>query len=338
MDFNYMSELTIVIPTYNRENRLLNVLNGLLDEPEIGKVRIVILDNCSDYDVHASLHQAFGERLLNTEIISHPFNIGMAINIASPFLYCKTKWLWILGDDDEVMPGCLMNILADIVVYSSYGYIKYEFVNPNLKILPIREPMDINNIDQYLDYYLSGKHSTGNMVFLSNNLYNQEILKPYLSYALQLSYTYIGHIIPVIFALCDNAIQCRYLPFQLVKFHMADQSETWDHTTVLLGLSSINDMRFNISDVNRRKLSRVLSQLFTHDGMAINLLEVKSRSRRIYLYDRIYKSLFRYNSFWSRINYLMFYLNHCFNLNLFLLKRNAIQGIKRKIRNKFPAK
>jgi abequosyltransferase len=333
-----MSDLTIVIPTYNREKRLLNLLGGLFNEPDIMGVHIVILNNCSGYDVHTSLHQAFGEKLSNTEIVTHPFNVGMAINIASPFLYCKTKWLWILGDDDEVMPGCLNNILSDIDQYGSYGYIKYEFVNPNLKILPIKEPLDINSIDEYLDYYLSGEHSTGNMVFLSNNLYNMEILKPYLSYALMWSYTYIGHIIPVIFALCDNALKCRYLPFQLVKFHMADQSETWDHTTVLLGLSTINDMRLNISDLNRQKLSRIISQLFTHEGIAINLLELKSGSRRMYFYDRIYKSLFKYNSFWSRINYFKFYLNHCFNLNLFLVKRNAVQGIKRKIRNKFPAK
>jgi len=338
IEYMNRSELTIVIPTYNRESRLINILGGLFREPEIQDVHIVILDNCSDYDVHASIHKAFGEQLLNTEIITHPFNVGMAINIASPFLYCKTKWLWILGDDDEVMPDCLKNILSDIVRYPSYGYIKYEFVNPDLRFLPVSEPLDINSIDEYLDFYLSGKHSTGNMVFLSNNLYNLEILKPYLSYALVWSYTYIGHIMPVIFALCDKALKCRYLPFQLVKFHMADQSETWDHTTVLLGLATINDIRLDISDQNREKLSRIISKLFTHDGIAISLLKLKSGNRRLYFYDRIYKSLFKYNSFWSRIDYLKFHLNHYFNLNLFLIKFNIIQGLKRKLRKKFPVR
>ena len=322
------SSVTIVIPTYNREKRLINLLAGLFKEAEIENVEIVILDNASSYNVHAALHQVFGEKLLNTKVITHPFNIGMAINIASPFLYCKTKWLWILGDDDDVMPGCLTNILSDIERYSTYGYIKYEFVNPDIRFLPISEPLDINSIDDYLDFYLSGAHSTGNMIFLSNNLYNLDILKPYLTYALVWSYTYIGHLIPIIFALCDNAIKCKYLPFQLVEFHMAEKSETWNRITGLLGLSSINDMVLNISDENRYKLSRVLSNEFSHSEIAQNLLAIKSRSRRMYFYDRIYKSLLKHNSKLSRLNYFNFYFNHFLNLNLFLLKYNIVQKIK----------
>lgn len=324
------SKLTIIIPTFNREKRLLNLLNGLYREDRCKEVIIKILDNCSDYDVKKSISDAFDfEQLTNLELIKRPFNIGMAANIASPFLYCNTKWLWIIGDDDEVMPGCISNVLLDIEKYDDYGYIKYEFVNPNKLFLPITESIDIDTIDDYLDYYNSGKHSTGNMIFLSNNLFNMEILKPYLGKAIEWSYTYIGHIIPIIYGLTEGEIKCKFLPFKLVSFHFANPDQTWNRLTVLLGLTTINNIDFKISNKNRNILSCILSKNFTHDEVAKNILLIENRQRRNYFYKSIYNSIFKHHSHFSRINLILFYTNHLFNINIYRIKYNFIQYLKK---------
>ena len=52
---NYIDALTILIPTYNRRAQLLKLLDSFSSK-DISKIHeIVILDNNSDYDIHAAL-------------------------------------------------------------------------------------------------------------------------------------------------------------------------------------------------------------------------------------------------------------------------------------------
>ena len=49
------NQLSIVIPTYNRKDRLIRQLRSIYNQRESSLVDIVICDNHSDYDVEAAI-------------------------------------------------------------------------------------------------------------------------------------------------------------------------------------------------------------------------------------------------------------------------------------------
>ena len=108
------NQLTIVIPTFNRKERLLNQLDHLLQQDISKGIKIIIIDNHSNYDVKEVVREKYSKIVFsNVEIIVRPFNIGLGAAITMPFLLCKTDWLWILGDDDEVK-GDLNRVIMDL--------------------------------------------------------------------------------------------------------------------------------------------------------------------------------------------------------------------------------
>jgi glycosyltransferase involved in cell wall biosynthesis len=200
------NQLTIVIPTYNRKERLLNQLDHLFKQDVSKSIKIIIVDNHSNYDVKYAVRKKYSKIVFsNIEIIVRPFNIGLGAAITMPFLLCKTDWLWVLGDDDEVK-GDLNRVLNDLKLYNDYAYLKYNISNSSPQ-----ENKDIATIDDFLSYFGSKKHSTGDLVFISNSLFNLSLLKQYLGLAIMWSNTLIGHLIPVIFGLCESKIKCRMI-------------------------------------------------------------------------------------------------------------------------------
>jgi GT2 family glycosyltransferase len=192
--FNYMHVsdkiLTIVIPTYNRKIRLINQLRSIVLQPEYKNVEVVVLDNHSDYDIANSLKEHFSfNDLSNIELKRNPFNIGGDGNLSNSFMFCKTKYMWLLSDDDETSINSIKTILANIAENENVAMFKYSIGN----FVP-EEDKTISNIDEFIDYYRSGVHSSGTMIFISNNIFNMELLIPYITSA----FTPFHFIIPVV--------------------------------------------------------------------------------------------------------------------------------------------
>jgi len=103
-------KITIGIPTYNRENQLRNQLQCKIKQDLTFVEEIIIVDNHSNYDIVNSISELNCTKL---RLITNPFNIKMATNMEMPFLYCKTEWLWLLSDDDEVLPDSI-NTITDV--------------------------------------------------------------------------------------------------------------------------------------------------------------------------------------------------------------------------------
>ena len=175
-------KLTIVIPTYNRQVRLLNLLHTIYNQPESQDILISICDNHSDYDVKEAIVNEFGaEKTSNLSVFVNKYNFGMNANLSSTFLHCDTKWMWIIGDDDEAIDGSLASILRDINDYPDttlfkYSNIDYHFTNTA-----------VDNFPQFIKYVKDGGYPTGLPIFMSNNVYNMEsVAKHYGKYPLVL--------------------------------------------------------------------------------------------------------------------------------------------------------
>jgi abequosyltransferase len=123
--------LTIAIPTFNRAKYLVGSLTTLFDQ--VGAqpgVELIISDNASS-DETREVVEGFQRRGLKLRYIRNDSNIGLDANFLQCFEQANGKYLWLLGDDDIVIPGGLGKIMpmlaaADyaLVYLSLYAFLR----------------------------------------------------------------------------------------------------------------------------------------------------------------------------------------------------------------------
>ena len=92
-------KLEIVLITYNRYKDLDNTLKQLLESP-FSECKITILDNCSD-DETPRICTKYEKLFFNMNIVRHMKNIGGNANILRAVETSKSKYTWIVCDDDN---------------------------------------------------------------------------------------------------------------------------------------------------------------------------------------------------------------------------------------------
>jgi glycosyltransferase involved in cell wall biosynthesis len=116
-----MPQLSIVIPTYNRNTALNNSLSRLVDaDVAANDVRIFIFDNASPVPVASSISSELKATLCEKlKIVRNPYNVGPCANLLKAVEASDGDWVWILSDDDPPIVGCLESIYAKIDEVSS---------------------------------------------------------------------------------------------------------------------------------------------------------------------------------------------------------------------------
>jgi len=113
--------LTIAIPTFNRANfldlclmRISEELSSLTEE-EATLVNIFVSNNASTDDTTEVISKF--ELLLQHKIniTLNKENIGADCNIAQCYELARTPYVWILGDDDVLLPGSLTMVLEVLI-------------------------------------------------------------------------------------------------------------------------------------------------------------------------------------------------------------------------------
>jgi abequosyltransferase len=126
--------LTIVIPTYNRARNLslllatLKVqLNGIEE-----KVIVVVGDNAST-DETPIVTDHFLSTMSETHILRHTSNLGPDENFCRCIEQVKTRYFWMLGDDDLPKVGVVKQ-LVDLITSEDFDllYLNSEWV-PNIQ-------------------------------------------------------------------------------------------------------------------------------------------------------------------------------------------------------------
>jgi abequosyltransferase len=103
--------LTISIPTYSRAHYLEGLLAALLEQLRgETRVELMISDNASP-DNTAEVVAAYQERGLKIRSIRNETNIGPDRNILQAYVLATGKYVWVLSDDDLILPGAMKRIL-----------------------------------------------------------------------------------------------------------------------------------------------------------------------------------------------------------------------------------
>lgn len=104
--------LTIAIPTYNRAETLRLLLNILLDELEGLKdsVEVIISDNASS-DQTSEVTKEFSVAWPAAVVVRHDNNLGAEENFCQCVDRVRTRYFWLLGDDDLPKKGAVRKIV-----------------------------------------------------------------------------------------------------------------------------------------------------------------------------------------------------------------------------------
>ena len=102
MSFDINKDLDIILITYNRVNKLKEIVYDIFAENSpIKKCQITFLDNCSN-DGTSEFLEEISQKYDNITHIRHKINIGGNANIVRAFEYVTKKYFWILCDDDRL--------------------------------------------------------------------------------------------------------------------------------------------------------------------------------------------------------------------------------------------
>lgn len=109
-----MHKLSICIPTYNRYQHLTNCLNSIILNTGYQEkdVQICVSDNCST-DLTEEVVRSAQEKI---DIVyrKNESNIGMARNFLEVVNMADGEYVWIIGDDDLLMPMALEKLINTI--------------------------------------------------------------------------------------------------------------------------------------------------------------------------------------------------------------------------------
>ena len=103
--------LTIAIPTFNRSRYLGRLLDSLSYQLGSVDIELLISDNASSDNTQAVLED-FRVRELVFRSLLNQTNLGADGNIAQCFTEASGRYVWIIGDDDIVLPGALATLVA----------------------------------------------------------------------------------------------------------------------------------------------------------------------------------------------------------------------------------
>jgi glycosyltransferase involved in cell wall biosynthesis len=123
--------LSVTIPTHNRARFLAELLECLLPqfaEMDETTAELVISDNASE-DETAAVVAAFEQRGLCCRYLRNETNLGSDANFLACMRAARGQYVWVLGDDDLVMPNAIAQLLPllerdeyELVYLSSVGF------------------------------------------------------------------------------------------------------------------------------------------------------------------------------------------------------------------------
>lgn len=304
--------LSIIIPSYNRRDQLLRLLKSIYTQNLDNLHEIVIIDNSSDYDIYEVLKPY---KYNKVRIVQNPFNVRMGTNMMNTFFHCNTSWMWIISDDDVICEGALKLVLDDIENSDNICMIKYS--TEGIKNIGQEKNETVNNLEEFIDYYHDEKViRRNNLVFISNGIYNLNKLHPYLGMGFEFSYTYIGFLVPAIFAL-NNGESVKFKKNKIVKYiHPGNQF--WSLKIVGLGLSTIAHLPLVLNNTYRRKFLKTVMPI-SYGTLFLFLMKEKNKANTS-IYSMIYHNIYKlYLSPFSKIKYyLLASLLHTPKLTFFM--------------------
>lgn len=186
-------ELSLCMPIYNRLesfkytfNHLIEQVKELDEEYREGVEIVVSLNPPKNVLEETKKYLLEKKQEYDFQINVNEENIGSSNNIRKVIEIAQGRMVWVIGDDDLILSGCVKRVLDIVREYPNVGwiYLSYARLNgyPHDKTTVVGE---VNNYQLKGGYYSDGKKAViethnrigGNMLFSSSNIFLRSIYK-----------------------------------------------------------------------------------------------------------------------------------------------------------------
>lgn len=149
--------LSICIPTYNR-GRFLNLcLESVIDSVQgNNNVEICVSNNASNDNTMDIIEKY--KHIENFFYVSNECNLGIPKNFLKVTSMAKGKYVWLVGDDDIIVPGAVNRILECIINNETCDFFLFNSINLNKRTSLTKHNTIRNNviIEYFWNSNLSG--------------------------------------------------------------------------------------------------------------------------------------------------------------------------------------
>jgi len=286
--------ICITIPTYNRNDLLNTTVIELLEQ--LGEdCYIQILDNCSDIPVSVSLSEVLRNYPQHrVDVHRNEVNIGCNANIVKCFEICQSEWVWLLSDDDAIMPNAINTIREAILFSPESIYVSFP-VKGNIRLANTVTTGRTEFIEK-LSYY-------ADMNLISNNVFRCETFKCQIQLGYRFTYSCAPFLAMLFNALNTQNKACLFTE-PLISGNATNPGNIgWSWLPFALGRMTILDLP--LTHVERRILAGKIidsQSILGHISMLLILQAYYEGSRQesLYLYDQITSRYFYYGNWLTR--------------------------------------
>jgi len=159
--------LTIAIPTYNRARFLNKCLESIYEQlGDLGNIgEIIISDNCST-DNTKEIIDLWVKKQMPIQYFRNEINAGADYNFVHCFHLSRGKYIWLIGDDDFILPGGIKKVKEVLQKDYEFGLLH---INSKQQCL--------NRIELYTDSDLFVKSVNYWITFISENIVNRSYIE-----------------------------------------------------------------------------------------------------------------------------------------------------------------
>jgi glycosyltransferase involved in cell wall biosynthesis len=286
--------LSIIIPTYNRLPQLRKTLSLLA--PQItSAISIVILDNASTQPVTKEALDISESLAKRVKIHRHKCNIGGNANLVRSLEVCETSYVWVLGDDDIPAPGSIDFIFR--AIRKSPGAVAYSFAYTS-KRQSFSSCLGVSGLSHAsIDW--------SELVFISNNVYNHQILGQYIEFGYEYAYSWAPLVAILLKALQTSECCLLLSPDQLIVGNQPNQ-ETISWSPVEFQIRKYEILNIKLNPHDRRALGQMISRSNNSINSAfINHVYNKSARGDNLLMDRLLFVHFQYATAVDRVKVIL---------------------------------
>lgn len=199
-----MNKLAVIIPSYNRLEKLVVTLRKLCPQIVDG-VSVTVIDNCSETHYETlcpELEPELLDYMSNGKIkfTRNRFNIGVSANLMRSFETCESEWMWLLADDDDISEYAVSRILDEIELLKNegdLGLIKFTSRGCEAKA----GGSFITSLNSMIDTLATSAVYFNSFIFTSNNVYHVPHFSRFIEVGYKSLFTYVPHLMMVLYYL-----------------------------------------------------------------------------------------------------------------------------------------
>lgn len=268
-----MPELTIAIPTYDRNDILNRTLLAFL--PHIpAELPVLIIDNASPRPVAETAQPVLDKFPGHAiRILRNDTNIGAGANVMRCIELAETEWVWVLGDEDVPAPDALAVI--DKAIAANPDAI---FLHFSAREFFMRET---SVSGRGLREFLRRMDRFSAVLFISMGILNRRKLAPAIAQGYRSADTYAPHVAALLDAMQPGDAWLYDTEPIVTRGHPGDASQAFSLVPVAMGLPLLLEIPAvaPCRSILRRKLGDTLRDWMQPERLAFELLVAFEQGR-----------------------------------------------------------